>query len=76
MIAGTFAVVTKGFRVRYTYPFRLRLSDGTCVFMLFHPYCGPEFFKDKECNRPIENWWENDLIDHALTWFIGRGNKA
>ena len=76
MRGGNFTVVVKGFRLKYSFPFRLRLADGTCIFMLWHNYCGPQFFKDKECNRILDDWWENDLINTALDWFINRGNRA
>lgn len=56
--------------------FRLRLTDGTCVFMEFHHYCGPMFFKDREQRREIDEWWDNDLICEALDWFLARGRKA
>ncbi len=42
-----------------TYPtYRLRLEDGTCVFMSWHDYCGPEFYRDKNERRWIDEWWE------------------
>lgn len=56
--------------------YRLRLSDGTCVFMDWHWYCGPTFFRDKGQMREIDNWWENPLICDALDWFTGRGKRA
>lgn len=56
--------------------YRLRLEDGTCVFMDWHHYCGPTFFRDKWERRVIDNWWENELICKALNWFQNRGNKA
>lgn len=62
--------------ISYTPTYRLRLSDGTCVFMDWHKYLGPEFFHDKNTQRPIDEWWENDLINDQLDWFIKRGEKA
>ena len=60
-----------------TYPtYRLRLEDGTCVFMSWHDYCGPEFYRDKNERRWIDEWWENPLIVKALDWFTCRGNRA
>nr|DAH73769.1 MAG TPA: hypothetical protein [Caudoviricetes sp.] len=56
--------------------FRFRLEDGTCVFMSWHNYCGPIFFRDKAERREIEDWYENPLIVKALDWFMARGNKA
>ena len=56
--------------------FRLPLSDGTRVFMDWHSYCGPTFYKDKASVRMIEDWWENPLILEALDWFNKRGRVA
>jgi hypothetical protein len=56
--------------------YRLRLEDGTCVFMSWHHYCGPEFYRDRSERRYIDEWWENPLIVKALDWFVGRGEKA
>lgn len=56
--------------------YRLRLDDGTCVFMSWHHYCGPEFYRDRSERRYIDEWWENPLIVKALDWFVGRGEKA
>ena len=60
----------------FTPEYRLRLADGTCVFMSWHNFCGPEFYKDKAMNRLYDNWWDNPLIEDALNWFIGRGEIA
>lgn len=62
--------------VTYSDNYRLRLADGTCVYMDWHDYCGPTFFKDRDGERMIEDWWENQLIVDALDWFTGRGHKA
>lgn len=56
--------------------FRLRLEDGEYVYMAWHSYCGPTFFKDKHERRIIDNWYDNMFICKALDWFIGRGCKA
>ena len=56
--------------------FRLRLSDGGYVYMSWHDYCGPEFYKDRLELRTIHDWWENPYIVEALNWFIERNNKA
>ena len=56
--------------------YRLRLADGTCVFMEWHQYCGPVFYHDKNEKRPIENWWDNELICDQLDWFCNRGKMA
>jgi len=56
--------------------YRLRLNDGGYVFMYWHSYCGPIFYKDRLMLREIEEWYENKLICDALDWFIGRGEVA
>ncbi len=56
--------------------FRLPLSDGSRVYMEWHSYCGPTFYRDKYMNRIIEDWWESPAICAALDWFISRGKKA
>lgn len=56
--------------------FRLPLADGGRVFMDWHSYLGPTFYRDKASCRVIEDWYENPLICQALDWFTGRGNKA
>jgi len=56
--------------------FRLRLFDGTYVFMDFHHYCGPTFYKDRLCTREIEEWWEDPRLCRAFDWFVKRGHKA
>lgn len=55
---------------------RFRLVDGICVFMEFHRYMGPFFFRDRACRREIEGWWENSAICAALEWFVARGKRA
>jgi hypothetical protein len=44
--------------------------------MEWHEYHGPAFYKDKNCMREIENWYEDSLICKALDWFVDRGRKA
>ena len=56
--------------------YRLPLADGTRVYMDWHTYLVPIFFKDKGCTREIKDWYENPLICDALDWFQKRGNKA
>lgn len=56
--------------------FRLRLGDGRYVFMDWHRYCGPNFFYDRDLNRIVQSWWEDELICKALDWFIERGERA
>jgi hypothetical protein len=56
--------------------FRLPLAAGTRVYMDWHNYCGPTFYRDKAERRIIEDWYECPLICAALGWFQGRGNRA
>lgn len=56
--------------------FRLPLADGGRLFMEWHNYHGPTFFRDRQCVREIQDWWDNPLICDALDWFCKRGNKA
>lgn len=56
--------------------FRLPLADGTRVFMSWHNYLGPMFFRDRDERREIEDWYDNPLICDALEWFTGRGCRA
>lgn len=56
--------------------YRLRLPNGGYVFMEWHSYCGPTFFRDKLCKREIGEWWNDPVICAALDWFIKRGKKA
>lgn len=60
-----------GFRV-----FRLPLASGGRVFMEWHRYLGPSFFRDRECRREIQQWYENAEICAALGWFQQRGKVA
>lgn len=55
---------------------RLRLLDGSYVYMEWHSYAGPIFYKDKDGKRVIDKWWENDLLVHIQDWFINRGKVA
>lgn len=56
--------------------YRLPLSDGRRVFMDWHNFCGPTFYRDKRSLRQIDNWWDDELICEALEWFQNRGNRA
>lgn len=56
--------------------YRLPLADGTRVYMEWHSFLGPMFFKDQACERPIDEWYSDPLICAALDWFTGRGHKA
>lgn len=55
---------------------RLRLEDGSYIFMEWHNYAGPIFFKDKKCTKEIEDWYENPLLIQVSNWFIKRGKKC
>jgi len=56
--------------------YRLPLRDGTHVFMEWHSYLGPTFFRDRNRTRIIEDWYEDPRMVEACEWFTGRGNKA
>ena len=56
--------------------YRLRLLDGRYIYMDWHSYCGPTFYKDKWMSRMIDDWWDDPVICNALDWFVDRGNKA
>lgn len=56
--------------------YRLRLADGRCVFMEWHSFCGPTFYRDRNCRRMIEDWYEDTLICDAIDWFVKREYKA
>lgn len=55
---------------------RLPLASGGRVFMEFHRYFGPSFFRDRACRREIELWYESPEICAALDWFVDRGKVA
>ena len=56
--------------------YRLRLRGGGYVFMEWHRYLGPIFFKDRAGEREVTFWWENEEICEALDWFQNRGYLA
>lgn len=56
--------------------YRLRLGDGTCVFMAWHNYLGPTFYRDRNERRELDDWYKNPLICIALDWFCKRGHRA
>lgn len=56
--------------------FRLPLADGGRVYMDWHSYCGPTFYRDRALMRDIELWWDDPLICAALDWFLLRGHRA
>lgn len=63
--------------ISYTPSYRLRLDDGSYVFMPFYRYLGPMgFYRDRAELREIPDWWENPLICKALDWFCNRGNRC
>lgn len=55
---------------------RLPLAGGGRVFMEWHNYFGPTFWRDRACTREIATWYEDPEICAALEWFQGRGNRA
>lgn len=55
---------------------RLPLSDGSRVFVESHHYLGPTFYRDRYCQRLIDDWYENPLIVDAWDWFYGRGERG
>ena len=70
------ARIEHGFVCNMGRSFRLSLADGTRVYMAWHNYLGPIFFKDRDQNREIVEWFDNELICDALDWFIERGRRA
>lgn len=56
--------------------FRLPLAGGGRVFMEWHRYFGPSFWRDRACTREIEQWYEVPEICSALDWFVARGKVA
>ena len=62
--------------VSFSPSYRLRLEDGRYVFMSWHHYSGPFFYKDRFETREIVHWYEDPLMVKAVNWFIKRGNKA
>lgn len=55
---------------------RLPLASGGRVYMEFHSYFGPSFFRDRACRREIDEWYTNPEICAALDWFCKRGKVA
>lgn len=56
--------------------YRLPLADGRRVFMDFHHFCGPTFYRDRHGSRIIADWYDDPLICAALDWFVGRRARA
>lgn len=56
--------------------YRFPLANGDRVYMAWHHYFGPAFYRDKLLTRFIDDWHENDQICDALDWFIKRGKLA
>lgn len=56
--------------------FRLPLASGGRVYMEWHSYFGPSFFRDQACQREIETWYLDPEICAALEWFQQRGKVA
>jgi hypothetical protein len=55
---------------------RLRLASGGHVFLEFHSFTGPYFFRDHACRREIEEWYGVQEIVDALDWWIKRGKRG
>lgn len=62
--------------IAFSKAYRLRLEDGTYVFMAWHWFCGPTFYHDRAERRIYDEWYENPQVCRALEWFIKRGKKA
>lgn len=56
--------------------YRLVTLDGRYVYLDWHYYLGPTVYRDKRCNRVIDDWWKDDYIIRAVEWFQQRGEKA
>lgn len=65
-----------GMIIDYTEAYKLRLDNGVHVFMDWHEWCGPTFYRDKQQRRVIDEWYEDELIVKALDWFVARGYRA
>ena len=63
-------------RMLHPQVWRLPLASGGRVFMEFHSFTGPYFFRDHACEREIEDWYEDAEIVAALDWFCARGKRA
>ena len=55
---------------------RLPLAGGGHVYMEFHRYFGPSFYRDRAGRREIEDWYTRPEICDALEWFVQRGKVA
>lgn len=66
----------RGAIVCHSPSYRLRLADGTCVFMNWHHFCGPALYQDRAECREINDWYDHPLIVQAVDWFIMRGERA
>lgn len=56
--------------------YRLPLADGRRIWMEWHHYCGPTFYRDRGLMRMIAEWDLDPLICKALDWFMSRGQRA
>jgi hypothetical protein len=56
--------------------YRLPLADGGRVYMAWHNYLGPTFYRDRNEQRELVDWYENPRIIEALSWFCQRGHRA
>ena len=60
----------------YSPSYRLRLLDGRYVYMDWHSHLGPSFFRDRALARPMDGWWDDDMMCAAAAWFANRGCRA
>ena len=56
--------------------YKLRLEDGRHVWMEWHSFFGPSFYRDRFFMREIQDWYDDPVICQALDWFIRRGKIA
>jgi hypothetical protein len=56
--------------------YRLRLLDGRYIYMAWHRYLGPTFYRDRLEQRMLDDWWQDALICRAVEWFQNRGCMA
>lgn len=55
---------------------RLTLRDGRRVWLEFHSYLGPAFFRDRAGRREIEEWYTDQTLCDAFDWWMRRGKKG
>jgi hypothetical protein len=68
--------IPNGFVCGY-YPFaRLPLRDGRRVYIVWHIWMGPLLFHDKNQQKEILDWYEDEAIVEAVNWFHNRGCRG